>query len=110
MTRWMPALALLAFAAPAFAADPPMAKPEEVGLSAQRLQRMSVFFKQGTDKGEPPGVVALVARAGKAGYFEAFGLRDVETKAPMTKDSMFRIYSMTKPLTSVAVMMLWEEG
>ena len=108
--RWTSALALLAVAAPALAAEPLQVKPADAGLSAERLDRMTAFFKEGTAKGEPPGVVALVARAGKAGYFEAFGVRDAETKAPMTKDAIFRIYSMTKPITSVAIMMLWEEG
>jgi CubicO group peptidase (beta-lactamase class C family) len=102
-------LALLVATAAA-AAELPIVKPADAGLSAERLDRLSQFFKDRVAKGEPPGVVALVSRGGKVGYLEGFGLRDPETKAPIAKDSIFRMYSMTKPITSVAVMMLWEEG
>ena len=62
------------------------------------------------DSGHIPGAVALVARHGKVAFHQAFGVRDPDSGAPMQSDSIFRIYSMTKPLVSVAVMMLWEEG
>src|SRR5689334_8996529 len=94
----------------AMAGELPTAAPEEAGLSPQRLQRMSSFFKEESDKLNLPGAVVLLARNGKVGYFEAFGKRDVERQLPMEKDSLFRIYSMTKPITTTAVMMLWEEG
>ena len=62
------------------------------------------------DRGRVPGAVALIARRGQVAYFECFGKRDPANGAPMQLDSIFRIYSMTKPIVSVAIMMLWEEG
>ncbi|HET9533725.1 MAG TPA: serine hydrolase domain-containing protein [Mesorhizobium sp.] len=96
---------------PASAEDLARAKaPEEVGLSSERLERLSAGFKAGVDKGEIPGAVVLIARNGKIAYFSAFGFRDREAGAPMTTDAIFRIASMTKPVTSLAVMMLAEQG
>lgn len=86
------------------------AKPEDVGLSSERLARLSDRMKQGVNKGELPGAIVLVARNGKVAYMETFGNRDPETKAPMRPDAIFRIASMTKPFTSLAIMMLAEEG
>jgi CubicO group peptidase (beta-lactamase class C family) len=86
------------------------AKPEEVGLSSQRLERVGQFFKQEVDQGRIPGVVIAVARKGRLAYYEAYGFRDKPGEAPMPKDAVFRIYSMTKPLVSVAAMILVEEG
>ena len=88
----------------------PSAKPEQVGLSSERLNKITATIKADVDKGVIPGAVVLVARHGKAALFEAVGVRNPETKAPMTKDSIFRIYSMSKPITSVAAMTLFEEG
>ena len=88
----------------------PTAKPEQVGLSSERLNRLTAMLKADVDKGVIPGAVVLVARHGKVALFEAVGVRNPETKAPMTKDSIFRIYSMSKPITSVVAMMLFEEG
>ncbi|HKA61265.1 MAG TPA: serine hydrolase domain-containing protein [Methylomirabilota bacterium] len=88
----------------------PIAKPEEVGLSSQRLARATEIVKGEIAKGRYPGVVALVARRGKVVYFEALGQRDPQSGTPMTKDAIFRLYSMTKPFTSVAMMMLVEDG
>jgi CubicO group peptidase (beta-lactamase class C family) len=85
-------------------------KPEEVGLSSQRLERVGQFFKQEVDQGRIPGVVIAVARKGRLAYYEAYGFRDKQGEAPMPKDAVFRIYSMTKPLVSVAAMILVEEG
>jgi len=84
--------------------------PEDVGLSGERLKRLSSIMKAGVDKGEIPGAVVLIGRNGKVAYLEAFGFRDRETKAPMKADAIFRIASMTKPVVSLAVMMLAEEG
>ncbi len=89
---------------------PRAARPEEVGLSAARLGRLTERLKQGVERGEIPGAVVLVARRGKVAYLESFGLRDPESKAPMRADTIFRIASMTKPFTSLAIMMLAEEG
>lgn len=88
----------------------PTAKPEEVGLSSPRLARAAEVVKGQIAKGRYPGAVALVARRGKVVYFEALGQRDPRSGAPMTKDAIFRLYSMTKPFTSVAMMMLVEDG
>ena len=88
----------------------PSARPEQVGLSSERLQRITDMLKADVDKRMIPGAVVLVARHGKIAYFETVGVRDPATKVPMTKDSIFRIYSMSKPITSVSAMMLWEDG
>jgi CubicO group peptidase (beta-lactamase class C family) len=88
----------------------PSARPEQVGLSSERLNRLTATLKADSDKGVIPGAVLLVARHGKVALFEAIGVRNPETKAPMTKDAIFRIYSMSKPITSVSAMMLFEEG
>jgi len=88
----------------------PSAKPEEVGLSSERLARLTQVMKAEVANGQYPGAVALVARKGKIAYFEGVGQRDPAAGAPMPKDAIFRLYSMTKPFTSVAVMMLVEEG
>src|SRR5262245_48650058 len=88
----------------------PTAKPEEVGLSSERLQRASRALRGEIEAGKIPGAVALVARKGHVVYFESFGLRDKAVGDPMPKDAIFRLYSMTKPFTSVAAMMLMEDG
>jgi CubicO group peptidase (beta-lactamase class C family) len=88
----------------------PSVRPEQVGLSSERLQRIMDMLKADVDKRVIPGAILLVARHGKIAYFETVGVRDPATKAPMTKDSIFRIYSMSKPITSVSAMMLWEDG
>lgn len=89
----------------------PRAKsPEEVGLSSERLKRLSAMFKSEIEKGITPGAVLLVARRGKVAYFEALGARDPQTNDAMKTDAIFRLASMTKPFVSVAAMMLAEEG
>jgi CubicO group peptidase (beta-lactamase class C family) len=88
----------------------PTARPEEVGMSAERLGRIRTGMQRYVDRGLVPGVVTLVARRGRVVHFDAIGHRDVEAKAPMTTDTIFRIASMTKPIASVALMMLYEEG
>ena len=98
----------LVLASAAFAADLPAAAPSTVGMD--RLDRITRFFKADTDAKRLPGAVVMVARRGKVIYYEAFGLRDPATGTPMQKDSIFRMYSMTKPVTGVAVLMLLEEG
>jgi CubicO group peptidase (beta-lactamase class C family) len=91
-------------------AQPLAAKPEQVGLSTERLERLTTRIRADVEKNVIPGAVLLVARHGKVVLFEAIGTRDPATRAPMTRDAIFRIYSMTKPITSVATMMLFEEG
>jgi CubicO group peptidase (beta-lactamase class C family) len=88
----------------------PQAKPESLGLSASRLQRMSDAFKREIDKGTVPGVTVMVARRGQIGWFDALGRQDPAASAPMTRDTIFRIFSMTKPIVSIGIMMLIEDG
>ena len=94
----------------ALAQDLPSARPEQVGLSSERLKKITATLKADVDKGVIPGAVLLVARHGKVAMFEAVGVRDPATKAPMTRDSIFRIYSMSKPIASVTAMALFEDG
>ncbi len=84
--------------------------PEEVGMSAERLQRLTDTMQGYVDSGDIAGMVVLVARDGKLPYFETFGHQDLETKAPMQEDTIFRIASQTKALISAGVMVLQEEG
>jgi len=90
--------------------DLPTAQPEEVGLSSERLARIRPAIQRYVDKQLIPGAVTLVARHGNVVHVDAIGLRDVEAGNPMTNDTIFRIMSMTKPIVSVALMMLFEEG
>ncbi|WP_428492250.1 serine hydrolase domain-containing protein [Rhodopila sp.] len=88
----------------------PTAKPEEVGLSEAALTRLSAALNERIASGHIPGAVALVARHGKVAYHQGFGRLDPTSEQPMGTDAIFRIYSMTKAIVSVATMMLWEEG
>jgi CubicO group peptidase (beta-lactamase class C family) len=88
----------------------PYARPESLGLSPTRLARMSDAFKREIDKGTIPGVTVMVARRGQIGWFEALGRQNPAQSAPMTRDSIFRIYSMTKPIVSIGIMQLVEDG
>jgi CubicO group peptidase (beta-lactamase class C family) len=102
---------ILVFVATAGAQGLPLAKnPEEVGLSSERLKRITAGLKNDVDKGAIPGAVVLIARKGKVAYYEAIGFQDRENKIPMASNSIFRIASMSKPFTSLAIMMLAEEG
>jgi CubicO group peptidase (beta-lactamase class C family) len=94
----------------AWAQGLPTAAPEDVGLSSAKLAKVTAAVNGEIAKGRYPGAVALVARRGKVVYFQAFGQLDPKTGAPMTKDAIFRLYSMTKPFTSVGAMMLLEDG
>jgi CubicO group peptidase (beta-lactamase class C family) len=93
-----------------WAADLPTADPQSLGFSSERLARIGPAIQQETEKGQYPGAVMLVARNGRIVYFESVGQLDPARDKPMTKDAIFRLYSMTKPYASVAVMMLMEEG
>ncbi|MEO8023037.1 serine hydrolase domain-containing protein [Polaromonas sp.] len=86
------------------------ASPAEVGLCPVRLQRMLSILQADIDSGRLPGAVVLVARRGKVALFESLGQRDPAVAGAMRRDAIFRIYSMTKPVVSVAVMMLMEQG
>ncbi len=85
-------------------------KPEYVGVSAQKVSELSSFMQGLVDDGKIAGGVTMMARNGKVVHLEAVGMADREKKQPMRTDSIFRIASMTKPITSVAIMMLWEQG
>jgi len=88
----------------------PEAKPESLGLSPTHLQRMSDVFRREIDKGTMPGATIMVARGGQIGWFDAIGKQNPAESQPMAQDSIFRVFSMTKPIVSVGVMMLLEEG
>src|SRR3984893_13006865 len=100
----------LAMAATAIGQELPSAKPEAVGLSSERLERSRTAVKRSIDDNRISGAVPLAPRRGSVVCFKAQGMRDREPGKPMRADTMFRICSMTKPITSVAVMMLYEEG
>jgi CubicO group peptidase (beta-lactamase class C family) len=85
-------------------------KPESVRLSSSRLERLKPAMQNYVDRGTFAGILTLVARHGQVAHLEAFGWQDLKTKSPLTANTIFRIYSMTKPITSTAVMMLCEQG
>ena len=101
-------VSVLAMAGVAAPAVQPETRP--VGFSVERLGRIDNAIQGYVDRGEVAGVVGLIARRGKVVYHKSFGYRDAEAEAPMSNDVIFRIASMTKPIASVAAMMLWEEG
>ncbi|TXL63750.1 serine hydrolase domain-containing protein [Zeimonas arvi] len=88
----------------------PAESPEALGLSSRALARAGDALRAEIARGRLPGAVALIARHGRVGWFEAFGRLGPDADTPMTRDAIFRIYSMTKPLVSLAAMMLVEEG
>jgi CubicO group peptidase (beta-lactamase class C family) len=92
------------------AAATPTARPEEVGLSGERLRRINELMQRHIDAGTFSGAVTLVARHGRVAHLEAQGLMDIESRKAMQKDAIFRIMSMTKPVVGVATMMMIEEG
>jgi CubicO group peptidase (beta-lactamase class C family) len=93
------------------AADPlPAAKPETVGLSGVRLERLAQAIKQDVDQGRMPGAVVAIARKGKLAYYESFGFVDKAAGTPMPRDAIFALASMTKPMVAVATLMLAEQG
>lgn len=94
----------------AVGADDPLASPESVGFSTDGLKAYQQAMRALVDDGKLAGVTTLVARHGKVVQFDAYGVQDLETKRPVTKDTIFRIASMTKPIAGVAMMMLWEQG
>lgn len=106
---WMIAF-VAAFALPLLAADLPRVRPEVVGLSGPRLDRLGAVMQTYVDEGRLGGAVALVARNGKVAYLQAFGRLGPAAGAPMTTDAIFRVASQSKAVTSVAVMILFEEG
>ena len=107
----MPApIAMAVAAVDAMGPDIAPAPAEEAGMAADRLAHLTALSQRYVDEGKLAGVVALVARDGKIVHFESVGQRGANDAAPLAKDALFRIYSMTKPITAVAAMMLYEEG
>ena len=88
----------------------PRAVPEDVGMSTSRLERITPVMQGWVDDGKIPGALTMIAREGRLIHFEKFGTQDVASAKPIGFDTIFRIYSMTKPITSIAVMMLYEQG
>lgn len=103
-------ISLALFPLPASADPLPTAAPESVGLSSARLGKLTETLRANVAKGDIPGAVLLISRRGKVVLFESMGTLDPERNAPMSKDAIFRIYSMSKPITTVAAMMLVEQG
>ena len=103
-------LVLTGLLSPLLAYSVRTARPEEVGFSSERLRRVGETIQRHIEARDIAGAVTLVASRGRIAHFEAQGVMDLESKRPMTKDSVFRIMSMTKPVTAVAVMMMEEEG
>ena len=104
------ALVLVLFTGPVAAASMQGVKPEEVGFSSERLARIQQTVERHIDAHDIAGAVTLVARRGRIAQFEAYGLADLDSRKPMSKDSLFWIASMSKPITGVAILMLLEEG
>jgi len=104
------ALLLTVLTVPASTASSPTAKPEDVGLSSERLQRITQMIDRHIAAGDLAGAVTIVARKGKVVHHAARGVMDLQSKQPMAPGTMFRIASMTKPVIGVAIMMLVEEG
>ena len=104
------AITVICTDAPTLAQLVPVAEPESVGMSSDRLDRIGQLVRRKIHDDKLVGAVTMVARRGKLVHFEEFGKADVEADKPLRKDAIFRIYSMTKPITSVAAMMLHEEG
>ena len=95
---------------PLQAAELPIVMPEDVGFSSERLGEITAFTRRDVDDGKLVGVVTMVARHGKIVHYDAVGNYGLDNDQPIDKDALFRIYSMTKPITTVAMMMLYEEG
>src|SRR5262245_43455875 len=93
----------------AIAGDLPTTKPEQVGLSPERLERIGQVLRADVERGRVPGAVVVVARKGRIASTQAVGFRDKATGAAMKPDSIFRIASMTKPIVTVAALSLYEE-
>ncbi len=110
LTRWaLAALVCLVASLPIFGAGT-TARPEEVGLSSERLQQVNALIKRHLDSRSFSGAVTLVARNGRIAHLQAHGVKDLESNTPMQADTMFRIMSMTKPVVGAAILMMIEEG
>ena len=109
-SRFVGVVAVAAFAASGFGATLAMSKAEDVGMSSERLKRIHPMIQSHVDSKDYSGAVTLVSRKGKVVHFEAHGMADVEAGTAMRTDTLFRLASMTKPMTAVSILMLLEEG
>jgi CubicO group peptidase (beta-lactamase class C family) len=107
---WWALVQLCLFAGGAWGDALPQSKPEEVGFSSKRLNYIDAFYAEEVKKGELAGIVTLVSRRGKIVHFSAVGYADIETRRKMKLNSIFRLYSMTKPIAATALMLLYQEG
>ncbi len=108
--RTLAMLAAVSLSCPVLADTLPVSAPDKVGLSPAQLQRLTATLKAEVEQGRLPGAVIAIARRGHLAYFETVGFREAAAKAPMPQDAIFSIASMTKPMVSVAIMMLHDEG
>jgi CubicO group peptidase (beta-lactamase class C family) len=109
-TQWLLLVTGILIGISSLAAELPRAQPDTAGMSSERLARIAPAMQRYIDAQLTPGVITAVMRHGKLVHFESQGLMDVATGKPMREDAIFRIASMTKPIASTALMMLWEEG
>ena len=109
-TQWLLLVTGILTGISSLAAELPRAQPDTAGMSSERLARIAPAMQRYIDAQLTPGVITAVMRHGKLVHFESQGLMDVATGKPMREDAIFRIASMTKPIASTALMMLWEEG
>src|SRR5258706_10706671 len=108
--RYLGTVVAAALAASGFGATLVVSKAEDAGMSSERLKRIHPMIQSHIDGKDFSGAVTLVARKGKVVHFEAHGLADVEAKKPMATGTLFRLASMTKPVTAASILMLLEEG
>ena len=109
LTGTLCGVALVAFVSAQTSSPLPTATPEQVGMSSERLQRLHAFIDRAVEKGDIAGAVTVVARRGKLVEFKAYDHSDLESRAPMRTDTIFRLASMTKPIAAVGALMLLEE-
>jgi CubicO group peptidase (beta-lactamase class C family) len=110
MRVWAGILLALLVQGPCWVSDLQYSKPEDLGFSSERLNAIDTFFTDKVEKGEMAGIVTLIARHGKIAHFSAMGYADLGNHRRMEKDTIFRLYSMTKPIAATALMLLYEEG
>lgn len=111
LRNWTAAIAVLCvLALPAWTKEIPRAKPEAVGMSGEKLAKVKSRVQKLIDDKKIAGAITIVARKGKIVHFETYGLRDIDAKKPVAKDTIMRFYSMSKPITTVAAMTLYDEG
>jgi CubicO group peptidase (beta-lactamase class C family) len=109
-TKWIGVGLAVLMVGSAWADDLPHARPEDLGFSPERIDYIDKFYAEKVKNGEMAGIVTLIARHGKVIHFSALGYADLGKKTLMEPDTVFRLYSMTKPIAATALMTLYEEG